>query len=207
MELAYSDELERVKKDPPFLKAVDWLVAHQKPDGELPTVAVTDPVLQGSFAPTANGVLGFDEAFKQTRDDRYKKARDLGLQWIASSTPETTQDGVFQILALSGFAAATQQSLIQRRVEQLISEEDPNGGWRERPDNKSLGPNAFATGEVLYAFKQAGVSISSPPFLAGVRHLLRTQDESGAWPVHDSQSPDKTKYAPTMWAVIGLAGS
>jgi len=207
MELAYWDDLENVRKDPAFLKAVDWLVAHQKPNGELPTVSVTEPVLQGSFAPTANSMVAFGEAFKQTGDARYKRALDLGLDWITSTTPETTQDEVFQILALSKFAATTQESLIQRRVEQLISEEDPGGGWREHPGDKTLGPNAFATGEVLYAFKQAGVSISSPPFLGGVRHLLKTQDESGAWPVHDSQSPDKTKYAPTMWAVIGLAGS
>jgi len=207
MELAYWDDLENIKKDPAFLKAVDWLVSHQHPNGEMPTVELTEPVLQGSFAPTANTLVAVEEAFRQTGDKRYKNALDLGLQWIASSTPQTTQDEVFQILALSKFAAATQQPRIQRRVEQLISEEDPKGGWRERPDDSKLGPNAFATGQVLYAFKQAGVSITSRPFLNGVRHLLKTQDQTGAWPVHDSQSPDKTKYAPTMWAVIGLAGS
>ena len=207
MGLAYWDDLESAKRDPIFIKSVDWLLAQQKQSGELSTDYNEEPISQGSLMTTANGMVAFDQAIKQTGDPRYKKALDLGLQWIASAKPETTQDEVFQILALSKFAATTQGPLIQQRVEQLISEEDPKGGWREHPNDPARGPNAFATGQVLYAFKQAGVSISSPPFIKGVRHLLDTQDATGAWKPHDSYTARPSKYAPTMWAVIGLAGS
>ena len=43
-------------------------------------------------------------------------------------------------------------------------------------------PNAFATGQVLYAFKEAGVDTRSPEFLRGVKYLLGTQEDTGAWP-------------------------
>jgi hypothetical protein len=50
------------------------------------------------------------------------------------------------------------------------------------------GANAFATGQVLYAFKQAGVSVESPEFSKGVRFLLANQKESGAWPSANSKA-------------------
>src|SRR5207247_8876056 len=63
-----------------------------------------------------------------------------------------------------------------------------------------------ATGQVLYAFKQAGVSITSSSFIKGVRYLLATQRADGSWPRVNSDGLGST-FAPTMWAVIGLAGS
>jgi hypothetical protein len=97
-----------------------------------------------------------------------------------------------------------------------MAEEDPKGGWREYATERlwgsdqldlTRGRNAFATGQVLYAFRQAGVSITSSPFLKGVRYLLETQDKTGAWLSHDSHSGKPSKFAPSMWAIIGLAGS
>ena len=207
MELAYWDNLESAKHNPTFLKAVDWLLTQQRPSGEVPQDHTEWPIDEGSFMTTANSMVAFDQAFVETGDDRYKQALDHGLGWIISAKPETTQDEVFQILALSRFAAATQKPLIQQRVEQLIAEEDPKGGWREQASDSTRGPNAFATGQVLYAFKQAGVSITSSPFLKGVRHLLETQDKTGAWLAHDTHTGRPSKFAPSMWAIIGLAGS
>jgi outer membrane protein OmpA-like peptidoglycan-associated protein len=41
----------------------------------------------------------------------------------------------------------------------------------------------------------------------GVKYLLHTQEDSGAWPVQNSATNRPSEFAPTMWAVIGLAGS
>jgi Ca-activated chloride channel family protein len=73
--------------------------------------------------------------------------------------------------------------------------------------------NAFATGQVLYAFKQAGVSVRSEMFRRGVDYLVKTQvvnDTSaanGSWKAVHTESQRKSIFAPTMWAVIGLAGA
>jgi len=40
-----------------------------------------------------------------------------------------------------------------------------------------------------------------------VKFLLENQKPSGAWPSMNSQSHRPSEFAPTMWAVIGLAGS
>src|SRR5205807_2284334 len=44
-------------------------------------------------------------------------------------------------------------------------------------------------------------------FSNGVKFLLGSQKENGAWPSVNSQSGRPSEFAPTMWAVIGLAGS
>src|SRR5512134_3576159 len=74
------------------------------------------------------------------------------------------------------------------------------------------GSNAFATGQVLYAFKQAGVSVRSEMFRRGVDYLLTTQVREpttahGSWKAIHTQSQHAADIAPTMWAVIGLAGA
>src|SRR5260370_8442816 len=67
--------------------------------------------------------------------------------------------------------------------------------------------NAYATGQVLYAFKQAGESVETPEFEHAVQFLLTKQKDTGAWPSINSQSGRPSELAPTMWTVIGLAGS
>lgn len=69
------------------------------------------------------------------------------------------------------------------------------------------GSNAYATGQVLYAFKKAGVSVQSPEFSKGVQFLMDNQKISGAWPAVNTQTHRPSEFVPTMWAVIGLAGS
>jgi hypothetical protein len=95
-------------------------------------------------------------------------------------------------------------------VEELTTQQQEDGGWKESAEMD--GSNAFATGQVLYAFKEAGVSVQAPVFRRGVDFLLRTQidmpvPENGSWqPVHTA-SHRPSSFAPTMWAVIGLAGA
>jgi hypothetical protein len=81
---------------------------------------------------------------------------------------------VFKILALARFDR--DEALMERIVEQLIVEQHPSGGWRECLDPSTKEANPFSTGQVLYAFKQAGVSISSSPFVKGVTVPARRPD-------------------------------
>jgi von Willebrand factor type A domain/Squalene-hopene cyclase C-terminal domain len=162
---------------------------------------------------TANSLLAFRQAFAETEDARYKDAGDRALAWLSAATPLTTQDTIFKILALTRFGGPPAKGTVQSLVEQLIVEQQPSGGWRECPRDGSsfqerMQAGPFSTGQVLYAFKQAGVSVSSSPFIKGVKFLLATQKEDGSWHAEHSQMHTQGgPYAPTMWAIIGLAGS
>jgi outer membrane protein OmpA-like peptidoglycan-associated protein len=209
MGIAYYDEANGTKTDPALRRYVSWLAAHIKASGELEGDMDEPPIAQGSLMGTANSVVAFMTAFSQTGDPQYKAAADRTLAFIAAAEPVTTQDKVFKIIALSRYGTSAQRNLASRLVQQLQSEQDEDGGWRERAPLKGSSP--FATGQVLYAFQEGGVSIETPTFRNGVRYLIATQEGTGAWPAGatdattDSHRP--SEFAPTMWAVIGLAGA
>lgn len=205
MGMAYYDDVKGVKTDSTLRRYVNWLTSHLQPTGELPQDFVEPPIAQGTIMATANSVVAFMQAYTQTGDSSYKAAADRGLAFIASDTVSTTQDKVFTIIVLSRFGTPAQRQVATRLVQQLRSEQDKDGGWRETPGMP--GSNAFATGQVLYAFQEAGVSITSPEFSKGVHYLLATQDRSGSWLATNTQSDRLSNFAPTMWAVIGLAGT
>jgi len=212
MGLAYYDEASTIKRDPTLLKTTEWLLARQKATGDMPYGEFGcrgDAVVQGPIMATSNTLLAFRRAYAETDDSRYKQAADRALSWIESAQPVSTQDEVFKILTLVRFGGIDQKPAVQSLAERLIGEERSGGGWRECPDHADLqAPNPFSTGQVLYAFKQAGVSVSSSPFIKGVKYLMSIQQPDGSWKVephalHGQGAP----YAPSMWAIIGLAGS
>jgi hypothetical protein len=212
MGLAYWDDLAATGPNPKLIKAVDWLLAKQTPAGEIRYADWLSfgklAVEQGSMMTTVNSLTAFERAFTETRDQRYRDAADRARTWIAAAVPETTQDKVFKILALARFGGADARPVVRSLVEQLIVEQLPGGGWREAAGTTWNDPNPFSTGEVLYAFKQAGVSINSSPFLKGVKYLLTTQSADGSWPANSGAFHTMgASYAPTMWAIIALAGS
>jgi len=225
MGLSYWDDLEGVKQNPSLLKSVDYLLTKQKETGEIPYGSSGCgglAVMQGSIMATANSLVAFKRALAETQDVRYKDAADRAFAWIAAAQPAaegfTTQDKIFKILTLAKFGGPEQKPTIQQFVEQLVHDQRPNGGWSEctfadRPPTQNdwagfREANPFSTGQVLYAFKQAGVSVNSSPFIKGVKYLLDNQKADGSWNADQNlMHTQGASYAPTMWAVIGLAGS
>lgn len=202
MGMAYYDEANGVKKDSTLRRYADWMVGRMDPTGAFPQDFEEAPIAQGTINSTANAVAGFMEAYAQTGSANYKTAAEQGLAFIAAEKPTTTQDKVFKIIALSRFGNPAQRAVAADVVQKLKAEQNHDGGWHESPDMKES--DAFATGQVLYAFKEAGVSTDSEEFSNGVRYLLRTQDPSGSW---SGTGTRPSSFGPTMWAVIGLAGN
>jgi outer membrane protein OmpA-like peptidoglycan-associated protein len=205
MALAFVEGDEAKTADPHLLRAADWLIAQQAPSGELPMDRVAPPICQGTIVSTANAVTAFSRAYRQSQVEKYRDAADRGVGFIAGAKPVTTQDETFTILTLSRYGKSEQRAIVDKLLARLKSEQLADGGWRESP--QTSGSNAFATGQVLYAFKVAGVAVDSPEFKRGVVYLVNTQEPNGSWPSENTQSGSKTVDAPTMWAVIGLAGS
>jgi squalene cyclase len=92
-----------------------------------------------------------------------------------------------------------------------------DGGWAQNPN---LASDAYATGESLWALREAGVlSVSDPAYQRGVKFLLSTQWEDGSWyvrsravkfqPYFQSGFPfDHDQWisaTATAWAVRALA--
>ncbi|MFO1466548.1 MAG: VWA domain-containing protein [Steroidobacteraceae bacterium] len=211
MALAREKELTGATQDPQLLKAVDYLISYQLPDGGMnPEGADQEPpIIQGPFMLNGNSLVAMTWAAAHSKDPRYRQATDRALAWVNTHDPQMTQDEIAKVITLMDYGNADQKRTAWSVVERLVTEQQSDGGWKESAQMD--GSNAFATGQVLYAFKRAGISVSSPTFQRGVQFLLKTQQGDPAtdnfWkPVH-SQSHRPSNFAPTMWAVIGLAGS
>jgi hypothetical protein len=210
MGFAYAAQATGSSDTAALFKTVDYLLKIQKKDGSMPWEYEDPPIVTGDMVLAANALVSFEWAAAHSKEPKYRQAADSAVAWIAAAQADKTQDLVFKIVALTRSGSQDQKRMAWPLVEELASRQQPDGGWKEAPATN--GSNAFSTGQVLYAFKQAGVSIRADMFRRGVDFLLKTQitdpaGVSGFWKAVNTQSQHASDFAPTMWAVIGLAGS
>jgi ankyrin repeat protein len=116
---------------------------------------------------------------------RIAKAR----RWLEIANPVTAEDRSMQLLGL--YWAGSGDAHAKRRVDAILSEQRPDGGWSQR---EGLTTDAYATGECLYALAEAGgVSPASAAYRKGIQFLLKTQRADSTWFVH-SRSPEIQAY-------------
>jgi len=221
MGVAYAADILGIKSDKglpgshPYSKGLllessDRLVERQDKDGAFLVDEVNPPIVQGQFMTTANALVSIKRAAAHSNDPKYEQAAVRAVDWIASHEPQTNQDKIFKVIALMHYGTPDQKRTAWSVVEVLAAEQQADGGWKENA--AAAGSNAIATGQVLYAFKQAGISIHGAMFRRGADFLLQTQvneptPENGTWQAVHTDSERPSAFAHTMWAVIGLAGS
>jgi len=222
MGTAYAAELLGLKDDKglfgghPYMEGLlfasaENLIWGQQEDGAMPLDLPEPPISQGQFMSTSNALVAIERAADQSDDASFDRSAERALAWIASHEPETTQDKIYKVISLMHYGTADQKRTAWSVVETLAAEQQQDGGWKET--DAADGSSPFSTGQVLYAFKQAGVSIHGPMFRRGVDFLLKQQVDdpndlnNGTWPPMHTTTKRPSSYAPTMWAVIGLAGA
>ena len=149
----------------------------------------------------------------QRADTEKRLAR--AASWLESSRPTTTQERAFHLLGLHW--AKGSAVVIERAARSLVETQRADGGWSQLP---TMGSDAYATGEALYALHLAGkMRASDPVYQRGVRYLLRTQAPSGTWHVKTRSLPVQPYFdsgfpyghdqwisaAGTGWAAMALA--
>ena len=115
-------------------------------------------------------------------------------------------------LAWSG---AGSESILEA-ASQLAAAQRADGGWAQLD---TLGSDAYATGQAIYALHTAG-HLGSETLQKGVRFLLESQLADGSWHVRSRSYPIQSNYfdtgfphgrdqwisaAGTSWACIGLS--
>jgi len=187
-----------------LVKLADWLVEQQTADGAWPLDHDEAPVDQGQAMTTGAALSALAAAQRHQENSRYTRAIERGAAWLRTATPRTTQDLVFAVIGLKASGTANDDPDLMRLITSLKEQHNADGGWGE---TTRLGSNGYATGQVLYAYKLAGVDLAEASFRQGVLWLLERQRPDGSWPQVNSQQTDRSRssqYATTMWAVIGL---
>jgi hypothetical protein len=135
--------------------------------------------------------------------------------WLASSQAMTTQERAFQLLGLGWAKGDT--AAIDRATRSLVDTQRSDGGWAQLP---TMGSDAYATGQALYALSVAGnVQADNSVYQRGVKYLLRTQAPDGSWHIKSRSLPIQPYFesgfpyghdqwisaAGTSWASMALS--
>jgi hypothetical protein len=113
---------------------------------------------------------------------RIAKAR----QWLLAATPVTSEERNMRLLGLywAGADAATLKPL----AAAIAAAQQSDGGWRQID---ALRPDAYATGQSLYALAKAGMSASDPVYARAWHSCWRRRprtDRGGHEPLAEVQA-------------------
>jgi ankyrin repeat protein len=155
------------------------LAGAQRPDGSWFLDDLRPPIGDGSALPfTAFAVRGLTRYMPPGRGDDLKAITARARAYLRQAVTASTQDEAFKLLGLVWAGAGARDTA--RQAARLTALQRPDGGWAQLP---SMDPDAFATGQALYALNAAGTPTTSPAYTKGAEFLLRSQREDGSWHV------------------------
>jgi hypothetical protein len=139
--------------------------------------ASRSPIQEGNIGRAAIAVRAMQlyapPARRAEMDAHIARAR----AWLFAAKPFTNDDHAMRLLAFRwlDFSAAE----VDGAARSLLQAQRPDGGWGQNPN---LPSDAYATGESLWALREAGIlRPSDAAYRRGVKFLLDTQWEDGAW--------------------------
>jgi len=173
------------------------------------------PMLAGSYQTAALAIYSLKQYTPAAEKADTDKVLARAAAWLENERPVTTQDRAFHLMGLTWSNAS--QAAISTAAKALAATQRSDGGWNQL---LTMGSDAYATGEALYALSISGkMSTSDPVYKKGVKYLLRTQAPDGTWhvksrsiwvqPYFESGFPyghdQWISAAGTSWAVMALA--
>jgi ankyrin repeat protein len=194
--------------------AVFNLLALQRTDGSWVFLDTRPPQADNSpIAFTAMAIRGLDVYAPPGLRGEANAAITRARSYIRAAVPASTQDEAFKLLGLVWTRASKNE--VADQLKRLLALQRTDGGWGQL---STMAPDAYATGEALYALHSSGTSSTSAAYQNGVGFLLRTQLPDGTWfvrsrafgfqPYFETGFPHKgdqfISASATAWAAIAL---
>jgi len=129
-------------------------------------------------------------------DQRIERAR----QWLEAVEPRTGEERNMRLMGLTWARAKTET--IDAAIAAVAATQRPDGGWAPLD---TLNPDAYATGQSLFALREAGFSVTASAYRRGVTWLRQTQQPDGSWHVKTRAYPLQViidtgyAYGPDQW--------
>ena len=195
--------------------ATSNLLSTQRPDGSWVFFDVRPPQADNSPIPfTAMAVRGLEVCGLPGQRAAIGRSIARAREYLRAASPASTQDEAFKLMGLVWSHRPAAE--ISAQAKRLTALQRESGGWAQLP---TMTPDAYATGEALYALHVSGMSPKSSSYQKGASYLLRTQLEDGTWfvrsrafgfqPYFESGFPHGTDQfisaSATAWAAIALA--
>jgi hypothetical protein len=172
------------------------------------------PIEQSDFSSTALCLRALQSYPIPGRREEFQKRIAKARAWLtANRKTRSNEERTFRLLGLVWAKADVKDA-----VRDLLASQRPNGGWAGLA---TLDPDAYATGQALYAVHEGGVPVSDPAYQRGVKYLLSTQLADGSWhvrtramgfqPYFESSFPHGhdqwISVAGTAWSIMALAAA
>jgi squalene cyclase len=192
-----------------------WLLARQMPDGRWLGNGVNRPPSEYStISHTAIAVGGIKAYPLPGRTRETTEALRRAREWLADADASSAEERAMRLMGLVWTEASRER--IAAAVRDIRWAQHASGGWSQfgRTD-----PDAYATGQSLYALHLAGVATNDPAYRDGVSFLLKTQYPDGTWLVKTHSFPLQRYFesgfpfgrhqwistAGTSWAALAIA--
>ncbi len=118
------------------------------------------------------------------RAAEFKSRIDRATRWLAAQSPRDNEDHALRLMGLVWGGAS--RATVAAAAKAMIGRQRPDGGWSQL---SHIAPDAYATGQSLYALHLAGVSPADPAYRKGVAFLLQSQRKDGSWYVTSRTHP------------------
>jgi len=169
---------------------VHHLAAIQGADGQWFNNLPRPPLQMDDIGATALAVHALQRYPIPGRTAELTKQVDRARRWLWNAKPRNNDARIYQILGLAWAGEPARK--LQPLAKALLAEQSEDGGWSQLP---GLNSDAYATGQAVYALREAaGMARSEPAVARGLRFLLQTQLEDGTWHVRRRAFP----FQPTM---------
>lgn len=162
-----------------------FLKSQQISDGRWRILAHRPPIEASDIQVTATTMRALQLFSPKVHRAEFQKSIDLATNWLTKAVPRTTEERAFQLLSF-GWSGA-KKDLVTKAARGLLAHQRADGGWSQLP---SLGGDAYATGQALFALKESGaLAVNDAAYKRGVQFLINTQLEDGSWFVRSRAVP------------------
>jgi len=192
-----------------------WLLARQMPDGSWLGNGINRPPSEYSTishtALAAGGLKAYSLPGRQNEIiERLRRAQ----RWLLAAEPKSAEERAMRLMGLVWTDAPRDR--VTAAVNEIRERQESSGGWSQFGRTP---PDAYATGESLYALHIAGVAATDDVYRKGVAFLLGTQYPDGTWLVKTHSFPVQRYFesgfpfgphqwistAGTSWAAMAIA--
>ncbi len=166
-------------------RMVHYVSTRQEPSGRFRVMDYRPPQEYTDITFTATALRALRQHSPPGRAAEFKERVRRAARWLTAQTPRDTEDHALRLMGLVWAGAS--KSAKDGAVDALLALQRTEGGWAQLAGIAA--PDAYATGESLYALHLAGVPPTHPAYRRGVDFLLKTQRKDGSWFVASRSHP------------------